>query len=142
MELSDNNRSTLLLAVHQVIEEQAAYGSNNLMNGRTSQLNYPPNGGFTAEEKEALKLLQGNKEILSAMRKVLASCAATVVFDLLNLIDGTSDPEHGDWGGVALVDRPEDADNMEFLHDEFFSTYWDWRQKRKNKNWRLDLLPD
>ena len=112
------------------------------MHERTSQLNYPPNGGFTAEEKEALKLLKGNKEILSAMRKVLASCAASVVFDLLNLIDGTSDPENGAWSGVALVDKPEKPAETELLHDEFFSTYWDWRQKRKNKNWRLDLLPE
>ena len=140
MQLSEENRQTLLLAIHQSIEEQAGKGANNLFQGRANGVDYPPNGGFTTEEKEALKLLQSNILLQSALRKTLASCAAGVVFDLLNLIDGTSDPENGDWSGVSLIDKAEEAD--EFLHDEFFSTYWDWCQKRKNKNWRLDLLPD
>ena len=132
----------LLLAIHQSIEEQAAIGANNLFQGRATGIDYPPNGGFTTEEQEALKLLQRNSVLQAALRKMLASCAAGVVFDLLNLIDGTSDPEHGDWDGVSLIDKTEEVEAGEFLHDDFFSTYWDWRHKWKNKNWRLDLLPD
>jgi len=142
MQLSENNRHTLLLAIHQSIEEWSVGGANDLFQSSTADLEYPPNGGFTTEETEALKVLQGNSVFQSAMRKVLASCAGGVVFDMLNLIDGTSDPEHGDWDGVSLVDKPEDAADAEFLHDDFFSTYWNWREKRKNKNWGLDLLPE
>jgi hypothetical protein len=41
-----------------------------------------------------------------------------------------------------LVDESEAAGDGEFLHDDFFESYWDWREKRKNKDWRLDLLPE
>lgn len=140
MQLSDANRHALLLALHQSIEEQATSSANDLFQGRTNGLDYPPNGGFTAAEQEALKLLQGHSLLQAALRKALANCAAGVVFDLLNLLDGTSDPERGNWDGVSLIDKTEGVDN--FLHDEFFSTYWDWRKKRKNKNWRLDILPE
>ena len=105
MQLSENNRHSLLLAIHQSIEEEAAGSAKGLLQGRGEEPDYPPNGGFTTEEKEALKLLQNNEVLQSALRKVLASCAAGVVFDLLNLIDGTSVPEHGDWNGVSLVDE-------------------------------------
>ena len=142
MHLSENNRHTLLLAIHQSIEEQAAGSANDLFQGHTNALDYPSNGGFTDEEKESLKLLQNNSALQSALRKTLASCAAGVVFDLLNLIDGTSDPEHGDWDGLSLIDKTEEAEAGDLLHDDFFGTYWDWRKKRKNRNWRLDLLPE
>ncbi|GAA3979551.1 hypothetical protein [Hymenobacter antarcticus] len=142
MQLSEENRHTFLLAVHQLIEEYASGSANDLLQGRTDQLDYPPNGGFTTEEQESLKQLQDNVVLQSAMRKVLASCAGGVVFGLLNLIDGTNEPEHGDWSGVMLVDEAEAAGGSEFLHDDFFESYWDWREKRKNKDWRLDLLPE
>lgn len=142
MQLSADNRHTLLLAIHQLIEEYASGSANDLLHGRVKQVDYPPNGGFTTEERESLKQLQGNTVFHSAIRKVLASCSGGVVFDLLNLVDGTSDPEHGDWSGVVLLDKLEDAEATELLHDDFFSVYWDWRKKRKNNNWRLDLLPE
>ena len=142
MQLSEENRHTLLLAIHQSIEEQAAGSANDLFQGHTNGLDYPSNGGFTAEEQEALKLLQGNSIHQTALRKTLASCAGGVVFDLLNLIDGTTDPEHGVWEGVSIIDKAAESDSEAFLHDEFFSTYWEWREMRKNKNWRLDLLPE
>ena len=143
MKLSEGNRQAFLIAAHQAVEEQAAAYVNDLLHGRRQQLDYPPNGGFTDEEETALKQLQDNMVLHSALRKVLASCAAGTVFDLLNLIDGTNDPEHGDWSGVRLVDRQEEMEeHWEFLHDAFFDTYWNWRETRQNTNWRLDLLPD
>ena len=142
MKLSENNRHALLLAIHQSIEEQAVGSANDLLQGYTDALDYPSNGGFTAEEKEALKLLQNNGVLQSALRKALANCAAGVIFDLLNLIDGTSDPEHGDWNGVSLMDKTEEVEEGDFLHDDFFDIYWEWRKKRKTKSWRLDLLPE
>ena len=142
MQLSENNRHTLLLAIHQSIEEWSTGSANDLFQSSTIDLEYPPNGGFTTEETEALKVLQGNSVFQSAMRKVLASCASGVVFNMLNLIDGTSDPKHGDWDGVSLVDKSEDAADAEFLHDDFFDVYWDWREIRPDKTWCLDTLPD
>ncbi|SFQ18957.1 hypothetical protein SAMN04515668_1316 [Hymenobacter arizonensis] len=77
-----------------------------------------------------------------ALRKVLADCAANVVFDLLNLIDGTTDPKQGQWSEVVLVDKPAYDEHREFLHDEFFGAYWDWQVIRPDKTWRLDLLAE
>ena len=77
------------------------------------------------------------------MRKLLAGCAANVLFDLFNLIDGTTDPTCMAWNGegIILVDNPENDDkHREHLHDEFFDAYWNWRDIRPDKTWRLDLL--
>ena len=142
MQLSENNRHALMLSIHQSIEEEADVSANGLLQGQVDEPDYPPNGGFTAEEREALKLLQNNEKLQSALRKMLANCAAGVVFNLLNLIDGTSVPEYGDWKGVSLVDKTEEIEGGDFLHDNFFDTYWDWRETRSAKNWRLDLLPE
>jgi hypothetical protein len=46
MQLSEENRRVLLVAVHQLIEERAAAYANDLFVGRTTQLDYPPNGGL------------------------------------------------------------------------------------------------
>lgn len=143
MNLSESNRHTLLVAVHQSIEEGAAYYAKNLLEGQTEAPSYPSNGGFTAEERKALHLLKGNDALYSAMRKVLASCAAGPVFDLFSYLDGVTEPEHGDWKGVCLVDRPEVAEETEgFLHEEFYDAYWDWRKIRPDKTWHLDTLPE
>lgn len=143
MKLSESNQHTLLVAIHQSIEEGAAYYAKNLLEGQKEAPNYPPNSGFTSEERKALELLQGNNALHSAMRKILASCAAGPVFDLFSYLDGITDPEHGDWSGAALVDRPEEVEEKEeFLHDEFYTAYWDWRKIRPDKTWYLDTLPE
>jgi hypothetical protein len=143
MELSEENRKTLLLSVHKGIEESADEAATMILQGRLSQLiNYPPNGGFVEQEKIALMQLKGDENLKSALRKVIASSVATAFFDFFNLLDGTADPdsEVGHWREVLLVDKPEDFDQYhEFLHDEFYETYWEWKEKRKNKNWSLDL---
>lgn len=28
------------------------------------------------------------------------------------------------------------------LHDDFYETYWDWKEKRINPGWKLDLLDE
>ncbi|MET4074567.1 hypothetical protein [Hymenobacter sp. UYCo722] len=143
MQLSEENRRTLPIAANKAVEEYASYHANALLQSQDNELAYPPNGGFTPEETEALKLLQNNAVMASAVRKVLADCAAGVLFDLLNLIDGTTEPMQGEWNEVILVDKPKDDETLrEFLHDEFFETYWDWRNIRPDKTWHLDLLPE
>ena len=143
MQLSETNRRALLIAVNQAVEEHAVSCADALFQGRKEEPAYPPNGGFAPEEAEALKLLEGNKALHSALRKVLANCAAGVMFDLFNLIDETAEPNQGEWSGVLLVDKSEnDGGQREFLHDDFFEAYWEWRDIRPAKTWRLDLLAD
>jgi hypothetical protein len=144
MGLSIKNRNTLLVSLHQLIEESANNIVNNIFNGRIKGLiTYPPNGGLTEQEEKAISQIENSDTLKSALRKILASNTGDVYFDFFNLIDGTTDPEKGDWTGVTIVDISEENDeHIEFLHDEFFATYWDWRKKRKNSNWKLDLLND
>ena len=145
MKLSEQNRTTLLTQLHKSIEDSANIIANNINDGQTSDLiNYPPNGGLTEEEMNSLKSLAGNEVLRNTLRKVLASNSATVIFELFNIIDGTSDPdpEIGEWSEVMLVDQPDDFDDYsEFLHDNFYETYWNWRKKRI-ANYKLDLLED
>lgn len=142
MRLSIDNKSTILIHLHKAIEESANTNANHIVHGRLNQLiNYPPNGGLSDKEIDALKELKGKDELKSALRKILASTTADVFFDIFNLIDGTSDPDPGTgkWTEVMLVDKPEDVDeDVEFLHDDFYGTYWDWKEKRQKTNWSLD----
>ena len=78
----------------------------------------------------------------SALRKILASTTSDVFFEFFNIIDGTSDPDPGtgEWSEINLVDKTEDNDeNAAFLHDDFYGSYWEWKARRKNSNWALDL---
>jgi hypothetical protein len=146
MELSENNLKTLLISVHKAIEESANTTANDIFQGRLTKLiDYPPNGGLTDKEKQALKELKGNEDLKTVLRKVIASSAANAFFEFFNLIDGTTDPAPGigKWSEVLIVDKPEDFDeDQAFLQDEFYATYWDWRKKRRNKNWHLDRLDE
>jgi len=143
MQLSSENKTTLLVNLHKSIEEAANTTANNIFHARYKQLiNYPPNGGLTEKEIIAIENLKGNEDIKSALRKLFASTTSDVLFDFFNIIDGTSDPDPGTgkWSEVMIVDKPEDQDeDVEFLHDEFYESYGKWKEKRVNSNWSLDL---
>lgn len=145
MKLSEENRMSLLVSIHQMIEEQANFTVNDIENKRINQLiNYPPNGGLTESEKNELSKLTLNPDLKSALRKVLASNTADVFFSFLNIIDGTIDPtvEYGEWGEVMLVDFNEENEIESMLHDNFYGSYWDWKEKRSNPGWKLDLTDE
>ena len=145
MALSENNKKSLLVSVHQLIEESANHTVNDLENKRINRIiDYPSNGGFTESEKSELEKLEVNSDLKSALRKVLASNTADVFFSFLNIVDGTADPtiEYGDWQDVMLVDFDEENDMDSMLHDDFYETYWDWKEKRPNPGWTLDLLEE
>jgi hypothetical protein len=144
MEFSEENRKTLMVHLHQTIERQAVSVTDNLLNGEYNRLAiYPPDGGLTSSEIEALEVIKGNEGLRSTLRKILANNSAFVLFDLFNIIDGTGDPDAaiGEWSEVVIIDRPEDyIEDHEMLHDEFFSTYEDWKAIRPETDWSLDNL--
>lgn len=146
MKLSEENTKTLMLSLHQKIENYAENISENLFLGKSEDiLAYPPNCSLTEEENESLKKLKDNSILKSALRKVFADNSASLIFDLFNIVDGTSDPDEelGSWTEIAFVDKTEEiAENSEMLHDNFFSTYWDWKKIRPKKDWKLDNIED
>lgn len=74
----------------------------------------------------------------------MASNVSDVFFGFLNILDGTSDPliEYEKWSEVMLIDFSEQKEVDSMLHDDFFGTYWDWKEKRGNPGWKLDLLDE
>ena len=142
MKLSEHNLKTLMLFLQQKIEENADYISDQLHKGNSADfLTYPPNGGLTEKENLALQKLKNDQDLKSAMRKILADNSASVLFELFNIIDGTTDPDEnlGKWTEICLVDKTDEIeDNDEMLHDALFEKYWDWREIRPDKKWKLD----
>lgn len=145
MKLSEENKMTLLVSLHQLIEISANSTAQHIEHGRINQLiNYPPNGGLTNDELREIEKLKNNPILKSALRKVIASSISDTLFELFNIIDGTGDPgtEVGEWSEVMLVDFEEENEVDSMLHDDFFGTYWNWKEKRNNSNWKLDLTDE
>lgn len=120
--------------LHQLIETEASLKAAQLIDGKYDQPVYPPSVHLTESETLALDELVGKKELESALSKIFADQSSRILFDLFNIIDGTGDPDEGEWSEIVLIDRPEDyTENHEFLHDEFYSSYLDW-QESKSEN--------
>jgi hypothetical protein len=148
MELSNKNALALLIDLNQDIEEYAETAVKNIVEEKNFELfAYPPNNGLTELEKQELNKLDNNEHLKNALRKVLADNSAGIIFNMLNLLDGTGSPKYmyNDWTGVKLVDEEPNENEPEFqdtLHDCFFETYWEWRKIRGNKNWKLDTYEE
>ena len=148
MGLSKENAIALLLDINQDIEEYAEATVKKIVEDKKFNfLTYPPNAGLTDAEVAELNKLSNNDNLKSALRTIIADNAAGVIFNMLNLLDGTSSPKlkFDDWTGVKLVDEDVNADSDSFddtLHDSFFDIYWDWRELRGQKSWKLDMYED
>lgn len=139
--LSEKNRATLLVALHELIENSAEKNVEQLESLKgESNIFYPSNGGLSDVEREAGKAMIGYiQETPGAkmfLRKVFANNSAEILFTLFNWIDGTEDPS-GPWTGVDLVDTS--GEDKEMLHDALLESYWDWKKIRPIKEWSLDL---
>jgi hypothetical protein len=134
--LEDIDRHALFNELHRSVERSAATAVEQLVAG-TPELTYPPNHGFSADEAAALASIRKTAAMESALRKLIASAAATPVFDLLCLADGVAD-------AASLADV-QDADSMAvelMLHDGFYESYWAWRRRRPDPGWRLDTYKE
>lgn len=149
MKLSNENILAMMLDIHQDIEEYSAATVKYIIEEKKFDfINYPPNGGLTDLEKLELGKLSNNEHLKNALRKLLTDNASGVLFNLLNLFDGTSGTRNNmdKWTGLKLIDEPAYNENddgyREMLHDQLFETYWNWREIRENKSWKLDIYED
>ncbi len=148
MQLSNHNAIALLLDLNQDIEEYAEATVKNFIEDKNfGFLTYPPNNGLTALEKVELNKLDNNEDLKNAFRKILTDNTAGVIFNMLNLLDGTGSPKlhYGKWTGVKLIDEEPDSNTEPFgdtLHDCFYETYWEWKKHRDDKNWKLDTFEE
>lgn len=86
----DKSVRTLLISMHQSIEDYSDHEVRNLFNRQ--DLAYPLGTDFTEGEKQELNRANFSEEMKSALKKAMASVAAGVLFDFLNHLDQTTDP--------------------------------------------------
>ena len=133
-----------MIDTHQDIEEYADSLVTNILDKKFFNfLTYPPNCGLSEQELEQLKKLENNEHLKNALRKIIADNSAGVVFNMLNLFDGTGFPKNDNcgWTGLKLIDEEPNNESEpvdDWLHDKFYETYWDWKMIREEKNWKLD----
>lgn len=136
MQLSDQNRQTLLTDLHRIIEEQTQQTIEKIFSHPLEDRSiYPPDVTKSTEEKQALAALPHDAHLQNALKKIFQDNTATVLFRFFSIIDrvGYPDPHYGKWSPVVLVDLPEDHhQEMGHLHDHFFETYWDWKEKQQD----------
>ncbi|RYJ41275.1 hypothetical protein NU09_3018 [Flavobacterium beibuense] len=105
---------------------------NSYSNELSEDITYPPGSELTEAEKEELRKINNNSVLKSALQKITADTAASVVFDIFCLIDGVTNPA-GEWTGIKLEDMGEDEEleSEEMLHDKFYETYGDWQENNE-----------
>jgi hypothetical protein len=114
--LTDAERNALLIEVNREIEEQADRLARGLaQGGELPTLIYPPNGGFTEPEQEAVLGLLVSEEAVSGLRKLVANACAGPLSWLFALLDGIADPEgyDGHWPPFEICH----SDNGEVLNE-------------------------
>lgn len=137
MQLSDQNRQTLMTDLHRIIEEQTNHAVAKIFETPLEDRSiYPPDVSKTPEEKQSLAALPADPNLRQALEKVFKDNTATVLFRFFSIIDrvGYPDPHSGTWSPVTLIDLPDDHEQDIDLHDSFFETYWDWKEKYKHQS--------
>jgi hypothetical protein len=135
MKLSQENLNTFLLHIHKTIEETADSTATSLAQHTAGDaITYPPKGGLSDAEIDALKSIRYSEALKMGLGKVIADACASVVFDMMSIIDGVTDPEldMDNWQGIKLVDDSDDLEDAGdlMLHDQFYESYWDWDARR------------
>jgi hypothetical protein len=138
--LSEQERKTLLLEMHKLIETAADQAVRRIV-GRepVGALTYPLGRRLTTAEAETLHRLIGTPEAVRAVRRIVAAAVAGPVYDLLSMIDGAREPEGWEisWRsfeirGVAEGSAPGT------LHTAFRETYEEWQRVRPDPGWSLE----
>ena len=138
--LRDEERTTLLLEVHKLIETAADQAVRRI-SGRepVGALTYPLGGRLTAAETAALGQVAATPEAVRALRRVVADAVAGPVYDLLAMIDGAREPEGWEvpWRPfevkAAVAGSPPGV-----LHTAFRETYQEWQRLRPDPGWSLE----
>ena len=82
------------------------------------------------EEISALNAQKFTDESISAIEKIVRDNIMGAFHSAFCLLDGVSDPvsenEEDIWVGLKLEEKQDNDEDEEFLHDELYSSYWDW----------------
>jgi len=121
-----DSRQLFLREIHNIIKEYSEVGE---------QLKQPPKElsweefNLTKNEISALDAQKFTDESISAIEKIIRDNIMGAFHSAFCLLDGVSDPvsenDEDIWVGLKLEEKQEDE---EFLHDELYSSYWDWHE--------------
>ncbi len=131
--LSDSNLNALLLELNKITEDVAVKTAKSIMDkSRNIEIVYPPNTKLTEKELKAIEQIRSIENIQSALEKIIKDSISYSTFQFLGIIDGVGDPTYDGWSGVSLLDKdPENDEEGDMLHDEYFSKYWDYLKTKK-----------
>ena len=136
-------RTKFLMELHSIIKKHSMIGN---------QISNPPQHSISEEfnltdsELNALKAQQFTPECISGIEKIVYDNLMTAFFQAFCIIDGVGDPDESlmepneIWLGFKLTDIVYNGEDdveeefTEFLHDEFYSTYEEWKTSQKNSN--------
>ena len=117
----------LLTDIHKTINEYSHQFVERL--GKELNVAYPPGIEPETRLRNAFSSINLNTDQKEALRFAIADLNAQVLFDLFSKIDGVTDPDcwpdNKIWSGMSLVEKNDSSDS-EMLHDEFFSSYWNY----------------
>ncbi|MCZ8540796.1 hypothetical protein [Psychrobacillus psychrodurans] len=134
-------KKKFLIELHSIIKERSMIGnliSNPPLDSVLEEFN------LTVTELNALKAQQFTPESISGIEKIVRDNLMTTFFEVFCILDGVGDPNESFslmepdevWLGLKLTEveyNEEEEEVTEFLHDEFFSTYQEWKElQRKN----------
>jgi len=122
-----DSKQLFLREVHNIIKEYSEVGE---------QLNQPPEElsweefNLTESEINALDAQKFTNKSISAIEKIVRDNIMGAFHSAFCLLDGVSDPvlekDEGIWAGLKLEEKQEDEEDEGFLHDELYSSYWNW----------------
>jgi len=135
--LNGKNLKLLMLYLHNNIHGSVDWSFDSIKDGRLKEMiSYPPDVELYDQELvELSRVLKDNPSLENTLKKIMINAAMYPLFDFFNFIDGTGDILDGEYEALELVECTfDEVENLEdredFLHDLFFETYWDWKEKK------------
>jgi hypothetical protein len=137
--LSGKHLHSMMLYLHKNIQESTDWTFEGLRTGKLKELiSYPPNVELSdLEIKNLVRVLKDNPEAEDTLKKIMVNASMYPLFDLFNFIDGSGDIPNSNYESIELVEcsfeevEKLDDNRDDFLHDMFFSSYWDWFESKK-----------
>ena len=124
-ELNMDSKQLFLREIHSIIKEYAEVGEQ--LKQPDKQLSWEE-FDLTENEISALSAQKFTDESISAIEKIVRDNIMGAFHSAFCLLDGVSDPvsenEEDVWVGLKLEEKQDDDE--EFLHDELYSSYWEW----------------
>ncbi len=129
--MDDSTREALLVEAHRLIRKAARDAVARLRPGEELKLTYPPEDVLSRAQSASLTKLRFSEEALAGLEHLVADACAASIHDLFCLLDGVADPEVtevDEWLGLELVEPDDDEDDRAMLHDNFFESYWRYKE--------------